>query len=224
MEGFFGVGGGGSGGCWGCGRGICGALGTGREMGVLLGLWGCSFERFGRVGGRFGGWGAGLGFEGIRFGVVWGLGSGFGVFGVEGFRIFWGSGMGTQLRRLIWGRGGLRFGVCQRGGLQRLGGIALRGCKDPITTPSPPRPPPFSHPPDPPRTFLQALMLTGETQERERILGHFSRRFHRCNPNAFPSPGETPPQFQDPPFHPPTPFPRASVSPRGAHPSHPGPL
>lgn len=38
------------------------------------------------------------------------------------------------------------------------------------------------------RTFLQALMLTGETQERERILGHFSRRFHRCNPNAFPSP------------------------------------
>lgn len=38
------------------------------------------------------------------------------------------------------------------------------------------------------RTFLQALVLTGETQERERILGHFSRRFHRCNPGAFPSP------------------------------------
>uniref|UniRef100_A0A8B9NCP8 Pleckstrin homology domain-containing protein n=1 Tax=Accipiter nisus TaxID=211598 RepID=A0A8B9NCP8_9AVES len=27
----------------------------------------------------------------------------------------------------------------------------------------------------PPRSFLQALVLTGETQERERILGHFSR-------------------------------------------------
>lgn len=38
------------------------------------------------------------------------------------------------------------------------------------------------------RTFLQALVLTGETQERERILGHFSRRFHHCNPGAFPSP------------------------------------
>lgn len=42
-----------------------------------------------------------------------------------------------------------------------------------------------------PRSFLQALVLTGETQERERILGHFSRRYHRCNPGAFPSPGET---------------------------------
>ncbi|XP_054660510.1 PH and SEC7 domain-containing protein 4-like isoform X2 [Grus americana] len=38
------------------------------------------------------------------------------------------------------------------------------------------------------RCFLQALVLTGETQERERILGHFSRRYHRCNPGAFPSP------------------------------------
>lgn len=38
------------------------------------------------------------------------------------------------------------------------------------------------------RSFLQALVLTGETQERERILGHFSRRYHRCNPGAFPSP------------------------------------
>uniref|UniRef100_A0A8B9NCS3 Pleckstrin and Sec7 domain containing 4 n=1 Tax=Accipiter nisus TaxID=211598 RepID=A0A8B9NCS3_9AVES len=41
------------------------------------------------------------------------------------------------------------------------------------------------------RSFLQALVLTGETQERERILGHFSRRYHHCNPGAFPSPGET---------------------------------
>ncbi|XP_074784588.1 uncharacterized protein LOC141971266 isoform X1 [Athene noctua] len=38
------------------------------------------------------------------------------------------------------------------------------------------------------RSFLQALVLTGETQERERILGHFSRRYHRCNPGTFPSP------------------------------------
>ncbi|XP_017687369.1 PREDICTED: PH and SEC7 domain-containing protein 4-like [Lepidothrix coronata] len=38
------------------------------------------------------------------------------------------------------------------------------------------------------RSFLQALVLSGETQERERVLGHFSRRFHRCNPGAFPSP------------------------------------
>ncbi|XP_068776883.1 PH and SEC7 domain-containing protein 4-like isoform X3 [Struthio camelus] len=38
------------------------------------------------------------------------------------------------------------------------------------------------------RSFLQAFVLTGETQERERILGHFSRRYHLCNPDAFPSP------------------------------------
>ncbi|KAM4644874.1 PH and SEC7 domain-containing protein 4-like [Amazona ochrocephala] len=38
------------------------------------------------------------------------------------------------------------------------------------------------------RSFLRALALSGETQERERVLGHFSRRFHRCNPGAFPSP------------------------------------
>ncbi|KAM4883512.1 PH and SEC7 domain-containing protein 4-like [Sylvia borin] len=37
------------------------------------------------------------------------------------------------------------------------------------------------------RQFLRALVLSGETQERERVLGHFSRRFHRCNPGAFPS-------------------------------------
>ncbi|XP_062452743.1 PH and SEC7 domain-containing protein 4-like [Rhea pennata] len=38
------------------------------------------------------------------------------------------------------------------------------------------------------RSFLQAFVLTGETQERERILGHFSRRYHLCNPDTFPSP------------------------------------
>lgn len=37
--------------------------------------------------------------------------------------------------------------------------------------------------------FLQALVLTGETQERERILYQFSKRFHYCNPGAFPSVG-----------------------------------
>lgn len=37
------------------------------------------------------------------------------------------------------------------------------------------------------RGFLQALVLSGETQERERILYQFSRRFHHCNPRVFPS-------------------------------------
>ncbi|KAM4866767.1 PH and SEC7 domain-containing protein 4-like [Thomomys bottae] len=37
------------------------------------------------------------------------------------------------------------------------------------------------------RGFLQALVLSGETQERERILYQFSRRFHYCNPGVFPS-------------------------------------
>lgn len=37
--------------------------------------------------------------------------------------------------------------------------------------------------------FLQALVLSGETQERERILYQFSKRFHYCNPGAFPSVG-----------------------------------
>ncbi|XP_012582761.1 PREDICTED: PH and SEC7 domain-containing protein 4 isoform X2 [Condylura cristata] len=37
------------------------------------------------------------------------------------------------------------------------------------------------------RQFLQALVLSGETQERERILYQFSRRFHYCNPGVFSS-------------------------------------
>lgn len=41
----------------------------------------------------------------------------------------------------------------------------------------------------PSRGFLQALVLSGETQERERILYQFSKRFHYCNPGAFPSAG-----------------------------------
>lgn len=39
------------------------------------------------------------------------------------------------------------------------------------------------------RGFLQSLVLSGETQERERILYQFSKRFHHCNPKAFPSVG-----------------------------------
>uniref|UniRef100_A0A8C8S959 Pleckstrin and Sec7 domain containing 4 n=1 Tax=Pelusios castaneus TaxID=367368 RepID=A0A8C8S959_9SAUR len=37
------------------------------------------------------------------------------------------------------------------------------------------------------RSFLKAFVLTGETQERERILGHFSNRYYLSNPDAFPS-------------------------------------
>ncbi|XP_054431517.1 PH and SEC7 domain-containing protein 4 [Pteronotus mesoamericanus] len=37
------------------------------------------------------------------------------------------------------------------------------------------------------RSFLQALVLSGETQERERVLYQFSRRFHHCNPGLFSS-------------------------------------
>ncbi|XP_045856111.1 PH and SEC7 domain-containing protein 2 isoform X2 [Meles meles] len=32
------------------------------------------------------------------------------------------------------------------------------------------------------RTFLKAFPLMGETQERERVLTHFSRRYRQCNP------------------------------------------
>ncbi|KAF7260453.1 hypothetical protein EG68_03188 [Paragonimus skrjabini miyazakii] len=34
------------------------------------------------------------------------------------------------------------------------------------------------------RSFLNTFSLTGETQERERVLLHFSRRYHACNPEA----------------------------------------
>uniref|UniRef100_A0A8C5GDZ1 SEC7 domain-containing protein n=1 Tax=Gouania willdenowi TaxID=441366 RepID=A0A8C5GDZ1_GOUWI len=33
------------------------------------------------------------------------------------------------------------------------------------------------------RSFLTHLVLIGETQERERVLVHFSRRFRHCNPH-----------------------------------------
>ncbi|XP_062827585.1 PH and SEC7 domain-containing protein 3 isoform X1 [Anolis carolinensis] len=35
------------------------------------------------------------------------------------------------------------------------------------------------------RTFFKAFSLIGETQERERVLVHFSNRYHHCNPNAI---------------------------------------
>ncbi|XP_028319061.1 PH and SEC7 domain-containing protein 2 isoform X2 [Gouania willdenowi] len=39
------------------------------------------------------------------------------------------------------------------------------------------------------RSFLKVVILIGETQERERVLQHFSCRFHQCNPDSFPSSG-----------------------------------
>ncbi|XP_062319584.1 PH and SEC7 domain-containing protein 1 isoform X2 [Osmerus eperlanus] len=37
------------------------------------------------------------------------------------------------------------------------------------------------------RAFLKEFALMGETQERERVLSHFSSRYLQCNPNAIPS-------------------------------------
>ncbi|XP_063019716.1 PH and SEC7 domain-containing protein 1 isoform X1 [Melospiza melodia melodia] len=37
------------------------------------------------------------------------------------------------------------------------------------------------------RSFLKELALMGETQERERVLAHFSQRYYECNPNAVSS-------------------------------------
>jgi len=39
------------------------------------------------------------------------------------------------------------------------------------------------------RKFLKQFSLTGETQERERVLVHFSKRFLDCNPGTFHSQG-----------------------------------
>ncbi|XP_063304653.1 PH and SEC7 domain-containing protein 4-like [Pelobates fuscus] len=40
------------------------------------------------------------------------------------------------------------------------------------------------------RSLLQELVLTGETQERERVLFHFAKRFHSSNPKDFRSANE----------------------------------
>lgn len=37
------------------------------------------------------------------------------------------------------------------------------------------------------RQFLASFSLTGETQERERVMIHFSQRYFECNPYSFPS-------------------------------------
>ncbi|XP_062375385.1 PH and SEC7 domain-containing protein 1 isoform X2 [Sardina pilchardus] len=36
------------------------------------------------------------------------------------------------------------------------------------------------------RAFLKEFALMGETQERERVLSHFSKRYLQCNPNTIP--------------------------------------
>ncbi len=40
------------------------------------------------------------------------------------------------------------------------------------------------------RVFLSRLVLSGETQERERIFAHFSRRYLECNPATYHSEGK----------------------------------
>lgn len=40
------------------------------------------------------------------------------------------------------------------------------------------------------RKFLKQFCLTGETQERERVLVHFSKRYLDCNPGSFNSQGK----------------------------------
>ena len=40
------------------------------------------------------------------------------------------------------------------------------------------------------RQFLSSFSLTGESQERERVMVHFSQRYHECNPQAYRSSDE----------------------------------
>ena len=35
------------------------------------------------------------------------------------------------------------------------------------------------------RKFLEKFILCGDTQERERVIHHFSRRYVQCNPNVY---------------------------------------
>lgn len=42
------------------------------------------------------------------------------------------------------------------------------------------------------RLFLKQFSLSGETQERERVLVHFSKRYLDCNPGSFNSQGKIP--------------------------------
>ena len=41
------------------------------------------------------------------------------------------------------------------------------------------------------RQFLSCFSLTGESQERERVIVHFSDRYHECNPDVYHSVGES---------------------------------
>ncbi len=41
------------------------------------------------------------------------------------------------------------------------------------------------------RCFLKAFSLIGETQERERVLIHFSNRYYQCNPTIITAQGTT---------------------------------
>jgi len=41
------------------------------------------------------------------------------------------------------------------------------------------------------RVFLREFALVGETQERERVLSHFSKRYLQCNPNTIPNEGKS---------------------------------
>ncbi|XP_068438925.1 PH and SEC7 domain-containing protein 2 isoform X2 [Clinocottus analis] len=47
------------------------------------------------------------------------------------------------------------------------------------------------------RNFLKAFPLMGETQERERVLVHFSRRFCHCNPRILASEGQSPEEEEE---------------------------
>ena len=40
------------------------------------------------------------------------------------------------------------------------------------------------------RKFLRKIALIGETQERERVLAHFSHRYMQCNPGSYNSEGK----------------------------------
>lgn len=41
------------------------------------------------------------------------------------------------------------------------------------------------------RKFVERCVIVGETQERERVLYHFARRYYECNPKAVDSVGKS---------------------------------
>lgn len=40
------------------------------------------------------------------------------------------------------------------------------------------------------RRFMKHMTMYGENQDRERLLAHFSCRYHQCNPSTFKSEGK----------------------------------